>query len=385
MPSPFASTWVVLALLYLFTVALTLLRYGRVAAPAAVMPRCTIIVPIKGDSPFLAQNIGALARLEPFEGEVLLAVAHARDPAIPALAPLLARHGERIKLLIGEAGEFANPKLRNVAKAWRAAREEVILLLDDNVALDGRLFRVLLGALRGSTVAATAPPLGRDAEGLPAEIEAAMCNGYLLRIEMLLELFGAAAAFGNALALRKRDLEAAGGLARLAEGPCEDNALSKALRARGGRLTLLPLPITRRIGRRSWRDLSLRHLRWRNCAKCHDPLVFALEPLIGGACFNALGAVALAELLPMAWWTALGASALVWYGAEALLHVVLRWPVTALTPLAWVLRDVLQPVVTVQALFTRRVLWRGEVIDMRFRWRRSGTGRAGPRRSKLRP
>jgi len=379
LPSPFATAWAVLAALYLFTVALTLLRYGRVRPPAepavAALPRCSIIVPIKGDSPFLAANIAALAELEPFAGEVLLAVAEAEDTAIPALAPLLARHGDRaggrITLLVGEAAEFANPKLRNIAKAYRAAREDVILFVDDNVALGPRLFRALLGALDGRTAAASAPPLGCDAEGLPAEIEAATCNGYLFRIEMLLELFGGAAAFGNALVLRKRDLEAAGGLARLAEGPCEDNALSKALRAGGGRLTLLPLPIVRRIGRRGWRDIAHRHLRWKNCAKCHDPLLFLLEPLIGGACFNLLGAFALAEFLPISAWAGLGLSALVWYGGEALLHLACRWPATALTPLAWVLRDLLQPLVTVQALFTRHVLWRGEVIDMRIRWPRA--------------
>lgn len=367
MPSPIATAWAVLAAIFVVTVALTLLRYGRVPAPAAAPPRCSIIVPIKGDTPFLADSIGRLAALEPFAGEVLLAVADAEDPAIPVLAPLVERHRGRMTLLVGEAGEFANPKLRNLAKAYRAAREDVILFLDDNVALDARLYRALLGALGGRTVAVSAPPLGRDARGLPAEIEAATCNGYLLRIEMLLEVWGGAAAFGNALALRKRDLEAAGGLARLAEGPCEDNALSKALRAGGGRLTLLPLPIARRIGRRGWRDIAHRHLRWKNCAKCHDPVLFLLEPLIGGACFNLLGAFALAELLHVSAWAGLGLSALAWYGGEALLHLVCRWPATALTPLAWVLRDLLQPLVTVQALFTRRVLWRGKVIEMRIR------------------
>ena len=370
MPSPIATAWAVLAALFVFTVALTLLRYGRVRAPAAAPPRCSIIVPIKGDSPFLAANIAALAALEPFAGEILLAVADAEDTAIQALAPVLARHADRMTLLVGEAAEFVNPKLRNIAKAYRAAREDVILFVDDNVALDARLFRALLGALDARTVAVSAPPLGCDAEGLPAEIEAATCNGYLFRIEMLLELWGGAAAFGNALALRKRDLEAAGGLARLAEGPCEDNALSKALRAGGGRLTLLPLPIIRRIGRRGWRDIAHRHLRWKNCAKCHDPLLFLLEPVIGGACFNLLGAFALAEFLQISAWAGLGLSALVWYGGEALLHLVCRWPATALTPLAWVLRDLLQPLMTVQALFTRHVLWRGELIDMRMRWPR---------------
>jgi len=373
MPGTLETIWAILAALYLATIAVTFVAFGRRGVPAAAaLPRASVIVPIKGANPFLAANIEALARLEPFAGEVLLAVAAADDAAIPVLAPLVTRYTGRLRLLVGEAPEFANPKLRNLAKAWRAAAEDTILFLDDNVVLDAGLLRELLGALGGRTAAATAAPAGVDAQGLPAEIEAATCNGYLFRIERLLELFGGAAAFGNALALSKRALEAAGGLARLDEGPCEDNALSKALRTGGGRVTLVAIPIARRIGRRSWRDIGLRHLRWKNCAKCHDPVLFVLEPLAGGACFNLLGAFALAGWLGVSWLAGLGMSAALWYGGEALLHGRCRWPVTALTPLAWVLRDLMQPLVTLQAAFTRRVLWRGETIDMRLRRPRTG-------------
>ena len=137
-------------------------------------------------------------------------------------------------------------------------------------------------------------------------------------------------------------------------------------------MTLLGLPVVRRIGRRSWRETLHRHLRWKNCAKCHDPALFLLEPLAGGACFNLLGAFVLAEWLGVSWPAGLGLAAALWYGGETLLHWRCRWPATALTPLAWVLRDLMQPLVTLQAAFTRRVPWRGEIIDTRLRRPRAG-------------
>ncbi len=130
--------------------------------------------------------------------------------------------------MVGETAGYANPKLRNVAKAYRASVHDIILFLDDSVELDSALFAELLRSLKPGVVAVTAAPRGDDAENFFAEIEAATCNGYLFRIEMLLEVFGIAAAFGNALAFRKHDLEAVGGFDRLKEGPCEDNALSEA-------------------------------------------------------------------------------------------------------------------------------------------------------------
>jgi ceramide glucosyltransferase len=373
MPGTIETIWAVLAALYFATIAATLAAHGRRrVAETAPLPRVSVIMPIKGAYPYLAANVEALARLEPFAGEVLLAVAAQDDPAIAVLTPIVARHPQRLRILVGEAAEFRNPKLRNLAKAWRAAAEDTVLFLDDNVALDTPLYRELLGALDSRTAAATAAPIGADADGLPAEIEAATCNGYLFRIERLLELFGGAAAFGNALALNKRQLETAGGLARLDEGPCEDNALSKALRQGGGRVTLVAPPVARRIGRRTWGEITQRHLRWKNCAKCHDPILFLLEPLAGGFCFALLGAFTLAGWLGVSWAAGLGVAAALWYGGEALLHWRCRWPFAALTPLAWLLRDLLQPVVTLQALLTRRVSWRGETIDMRLRWPRAG-------------
>src|SRR5581483_7922790 len=178
----------------------------------------------------------------------------------------------------------------------------------------------------------------------------------------------AAAGFGNAFAFRKSDLEAAGGLARLAEGPCEDNALSRALRGLGGRFALASRPAQRPIGARAWREIALRHLRWKNCTKCHDPAAFLLEVWIGGLVFNALGAVALAQLLGVAWWAGLGLSAAIWYGGELFLNLAAGWPMTWRSPLAWVLRDLAHPALTLAAAFTHELEWRGTRIAMPWRW-----------------
>jgi ceramide glucosyltransferase len=364
-----AIAWLA-ALAFFLTSAAAVLARRRRPADAAPLPAATIIVPIKGAAPALARNLAALAALEPFTGEIILAVADARDPAHAIAAPIRAAHPGRVRLLVGEAPEFANPKLRNVAKAYRAARHELIVFCDDTVAVDAALLHELLGRLAGGARAVTAAPLGCDARGLAAEIEAATCNGYLLRIEALLDLFGLAAGFGNAFAFRKSDLEAAGGFARLAEGPCEDNALSRALRGLGGRFALARRNAIRPIGTRPWRDLALRHLRWKNCTKCHDPVAFLFEIWIGGLAFNLLGAVALAGLFGIAWWAALGIGAAVWYGGEALLSVAAGWPMTWRSPFAWILRDLVHPLLTVAAAFTRELEWRGARIEMRWRWPR---------------
>lgn len=360
-----AIAWLAALAFFLGSIAAALARRPRGAPPAPAAP-VTIIVPMKGVSPALAENLAALAAL-PFQGEILLAVAGPADPARAIAAPMAAAHAGRLRILEGEDAAFANPKLRNLAKAYRAARHDTIVFLDDTVRPDAGLLAELIACLAGGARAATAPPLGVAARNLAAEIEAATCNGYLLRIEALLDLAGLAAGFGNAFAFRKADLEAAGGFARLAEGPCEDNALSRALRERGGRLALARRNAIRPLGARGWREAALRHLRWKNCTKCHDPAAFLAEIAIGGLVFNLLGAAALAELLGVAWWAGLGLSAALWYGAELLLHLACGWPLAWRSPAAWVLRDLAHPALTVAAAFTRAIEWRGTRIEMPWR------------------
>ncbi len=361
-----AIGWFAALAFFAASIAAVLLRRprGDPAMPAAPL---TVIVPMKGASPGLAPNLEALAAL-PFTGEIILAVADTADPAHAIASPVAAAQPDRVRLLAGEDAAFANPKLRNVAKAYRAARHDTIVFFDDTVRPDDAVLAELLARLQAGARAATAAPLAVEARNLAAELEAATCNGYLLRLEALLDLLGVAAGFGNAIAFRKTDLEAAGGFARLAEGPCEDNALSRALRGRGGHIALARRPAIRPIGARGWRDVALRHLRWKNCTKCHDPAAFLAEIAVGGLVFNLLGATALAELLGIGWWAALGASAVLWYGAELLLHVAMGWPLGWRSPIAWLLRDLAHPALTVAAAFTRKIEWRGVRIDMPWRW-----------------
>ncbi|HVT55522.1 MAG TPA: glycosyltransferase [Xanthobacteraceae bacterium] len=359
------ALWLSMAAFYFATVLVTLLRYRKPRLAAASPPPCSVALPIKGNSEFLEGNLRALAELEPFRGEILIAVAREDDPAVPLVRRVIAANPERMKLLIGEDASFVNPKLRNVAKAYDAAREEIILFLDDSVGLNSELHEELLHGLQPGVVAVTAAPRGEDARNFFAAIEAASCNGYLFRIQMFLEMFGLAAAFGNAFAFRKRDLESVGGLKRLQEGPCEDSAIATALRETGGRLTMLRSGVRRRIGRRSWDDIYLRHLRWANCTKVHDPLVFVIEPLLGGLFFNLAGAYVVSGAFSISAAAALLLCMGAWYGAEALLHLRCGWPLSALSPFAWIARDLLQPIFMLCARFVRRVVWRGEIIEMR--------------------
>src|ERR1700730_4547145 len=273
--------WMLLAAFFLASAAVTMLRYREPRPPGDELPPCSIVMPIRGVHQDLATSLMALAKLTPFRGEILLAVARPHDPAMVVIEPIVARRPGKMRLLVGEAQEISNPKVANLAKAYGEARYDTLLFLDDTVEIDGAIDGELHRALKPGIAMVTVAPIARDAENFPARIDAPPCNGYLFRLEMLFELFGMAAVFGHAVLFRKADLEAAGGIRRLDEGPCDDNAPSNGLRA-PGRTRLGPISITRRIGWRTWTETYFRHLRWKNCSRAHEPIGFLLAALGGG-------------------------------------------------------------------------------------------------------
>ncbi len=360
------TVWLSLFGLFVLGSLITVLRGTRVpASPPRIRP-VSILLPVKGPSEMLERNLSALERVAPMCREIVIGVARADDPALPLITRTARRQRDKIVVAVGEVAGYANPKLRNLANLYRRSGGEIVFLLDDSVALDADLFgEIIAGLDQGSTGAISAAPIAEPAPTFAGEIERATCNGYLFRIQNGLAVFGRAAGFGNALAFRRADLEAAGGIARLAEGPCEDNALTKALRSRGLGVALARRGATRMIGRRTWRDLWHRHLRWKHCARYHDPATFLLEPWQNPLAVAALGGVALAMVIAIPWWIGFGANALATYAIEFALHRILRWPVGWRTPPSWIGRDLLHPAITVAALFTRELEWRGARLTTR--------------------
>jgi ceramide glucosyltransferase len=56
--------------------------------------------------------------------------------------------------------------------------------------------------------------------------------------------------------------------------------------------------------------------------------------------------------------------AAIWYAAEAALAFAAGWPVSWLSPLAWVARDLLLPVLWAQGWTGGNVVWRGNAMSV---------------------
>jgi ceramide glucosyltransferase len=325
-------------------------------------PGITVVRPVCGVDYRTRETLASTFALDYPDCEILFCVAESDDPVVALVEDLIAAHpGRQARLLVGRDRIGANPKLNNMLKGWAAARHDWIVFFDSNVMLPPDALHQLLEAWRSGTGLVSAPPVGTDAEGFWAEVEAAFLNTHQAKVQYAVAALGRGFAQGKTLFLRRSDFDKAGGIRALASEPAEDAAATKVVRSLGLRVTLSSSPSFQPIGPRKAAQVWKRQLRWARLRRATFPHLFVPE-ILGGALPPLLalaGAAASFGLSPL--WVL--AYALVWYATEAALAVVARWPLSRLSPLAWLMRDAMAPAVWAAAWMGRGFEWRGNAME----------------------
>jgi ceramide glucosyltransferase len=354
-----AAFALLLAIGHFVSLACALLRCRRTTRmpPPENAPRVSIVRPVCGTENNLEATLRSGFRLDYPDYEIVFCIALPDDPAAPLVRRLIAEHPRvRAVLLLGNERINDNPKLNNVAKGWRAAASDWIVMADSNVLMPPDYIQRLLSAWRADTGAVCSPAVGGHPVGFAAELECAFLNTYAVRWQYMADSIGFGFAQGKNMLLRRDLFARQGGIRALAIDLAEDAAVTKVVRAEGLRVRLTDAPFLQPLGRRRAVEVWRRQLRWARLRRSSFKHWFALEILTGG-------------LLPMAALTVLVAAGTVtpaaalacviaWYAGEAALARAAGWPLSWSSPVAWALRDLLLP-----------ALWAGAWLDSRFVWR----------------
>lgn len=334
---------------------LALWALSRRPDPGPAVP-VSVLRPICGLENNLAETLeSTFSATGPYE--VIFCAADPEDPAIPLARGIMARHPEvPAQVLVGDDRVSGNPKLNNLVKGWKAARHDRILMSDSNVLLPPDYLQRCLAEFRADTGLVSSPPIGTRPDGFAARLECAFLNTHQARWQMAGAALGQGFAQGKMLFWRREVLEAAGGIARLGAEMAEDVASTKVVRAAGLKVRLPGRFFEQPIGKRTFRAVWSRQVRWAKVRRMGFAGLY-LPEVLAGASLPALALAASGRI-----W-ALPGFLVLWYLPEAVLAARGGWPRQVEDLAAWMVRDALNPVLWVLGWWGQSFEWRGNAMS----------------------
>ncbi|KAK4053041.1 Ceramide glucosyltransferase, partial [Microbotryomycetes sp. JL201] len=226
-------------------------------------PGVSILRPLRGLDTNLYENLEASFLQQYPTFEILFSVADDDDPAVPIVRELMQKYSHvPAQLVTGQDTSVVNPKIRNMLKSYRAAKHDILWVIDSNVLTS-------VHTLANSVQLLTAPQRpGKRAIGLVHHLPFAIYPDQQLgsRVEqvflcsthakMYLAINAVAVAScvtGKSCLYRKSDLERAAEKKRLS-GKGHQLAPGDGLAAFGQYLGEDNM-----IGEAIWDDLGMRH------------------------------------------------------------------------------------------------------------------------------
>ena len=348
----------------MLSIALAWRRTTRPGVLAADSPHppVSIVRPLCGVEAYEAETLASTFTLDYPDYEVILCVAQPYDPVVALARATMARFPHvKSRLIIGDEAISDNPKLNNVARGWAGAAHEWIILADSNVLMPKDYIGRLLARFDDKTGLVCACPIGARPGNAAADLECAFLNSYQARWQYVADALGRGFAQGKTMCWRRGVLESAGGIKALASEPAEDAAATKVVHARGMKVRLVAGPFEQPLGSRALLAVWQRQVRWARLRRVTFPLFFVPEILSTGIWPMLLAGIASA-LIGAAIVPPVLLVAVLWYGAECLLSQAAGWPLTPRIVAAMVLRDVLLPLLWVDAWLGNDFVWRGHAM-----------------------
>lgn len=351
--------------IHLITIALALFRVlARTKRREPESTPVSIVRPVCGIDHYDELTLRSTFELQSDSYEIIFCAAREGDAAVPLVRKLIGQHPHiPARLLIGDDRPTSNPKLNNVVKGWEAARHPWIVLADNNVLMPPDYLDDMFAAFGPGVGLVCSPPVGSRPIGFQAELECAFLNTYQARWQSAADAVGFGFAQGKSMLWRRDILDAVGGIEALGREIAEDAAATKIVRARGLSVRLVDRPFEQPLGPRKLRQVWDRQVRWARLRRATFQLFYAPE-VFTGSFFPILAGVAAAANFDVDPLVALTALVGVWYGAEAVLASVAGWHLRLMSPLAWMARDLLLPVLWLEGWSGDTFVWRGNDMSV---------------------
>ncbi len=257
------------AAVYGLAVVATVLHAARSARPVPAPdapPGVSLLKPLKGLEEGLEDNLTSLYTQD-YAGpvEVVIATTDRADPALAVARRVAAAHpAVPTRFVQSDPGFGLNPKVANLQGAVEAARYDLVLQTDANVALrPGYLTRVVSELLAEGAHLLTSLVVGSGEQSLGAALHNVHLCAFTAPGTCFAHVYaGIVVVIGKSMLFRRSDLDEVGGLAVVRDILAEDFVLGRAFRQAGKRVMLSSTRIENRNVRAPVGHFLERQARW---------------------------------------------------------------------------------------------------------------------------
>lgn len=359
-----ASGYSVAALIAVFAWRRFASRTGQI--PAALAP-VTILKPLCGAEPGLYEHLRSFCLQQHSQFQIVFGTLDPDDPALAVVLRLTHEFpGVPIDTVVSGRRHGHNNKTSNLINMLQKARHPVLLIADSDTWVRPDYLTIVTAPLADHRVGlVTCLSYDSPTPGLWSRLGAMYSNDWYFPSVMLAWLFGHQGyASGQTLCLRRKTLEAIGGLEAMANHLADDHQLGHLIRAQGLEIVLSPYEVQAAHHEPDFTALSRHELRWMGTLHVLRPRSFRMIFLTFSLILSVVGLLLMAGTAPhpAAW-----ALFTVTVAARCGLHVVprLRFGRPLLADLLLVpVRDLLTCGIWCRSFFSRRLTWRGYVFDV---------------------
>jgi ceramide glucosyltransferase len=206
-----------------------------------IYPPVSILKPLKGLDDNLYDNLESLCRLDYPTFEIIFSLQTWNDPAYKVAKKVKDKHPEvDITIHTERCSEGLNPKINNLIPAYNISKYDHILISDSNVMIDSGYLKEITGHMSNPEVGLVSNLIrGMGGKSFGAVLENLHLNTFVIGSVSFLDKFlRMPCVVGKSMLMKKRDLNAIGGLIAMKDVLAEDYLIGKRLHEIGKKVVV---------------------------------------------------------------------------------------------------------------------------------------------------
>jgi len=261
----------------IFAVELFNLKRKKSITSNDFQPPVTILKPIYGLDPELAENLRSFCLQDYPEYQIIFGLQNKNDPAITVVEEIIKEFKDIDVCFIVDSRLYgANYKVSNLVNMYPTARHDYLLIADSDMRVPNNYLANIMSPFTDSTVGAVTCLYSGSARGkLASSLNAMFINEWFFPSVLISRILQPIKyCLGATMIVRRHLLNEIGGFKSLANYLADDYMLGKLITDLGYKIHLSDIVVENIVEEASLKDLVTHELRWARTLRRIKPLAY---------------------------------------------------------------------------------------------------------------